>query len=80
MSPRTISSAGKDGGRFGNGHPSIVPYTTYRASDGMIAVGIGNERQFARCAEVLGHPEWAQDAALQQQPGAGREPRLRSTA
>src|SRR5256885_12037139 len=21
--------AGKDGGRFGNGHPSIVPYTTY---------------------------------------------------
>ena len=28
----------------------------------MIAIGIGNERQFSRCAEVLGHPEWAQDA------------------
>ena len=55
-------SAGRNGGRFGNGHPSIVPYTTYRASDGTIAIGIGNERQFARCAEVLGHPEWAQDA------------------
>ena len=55
-------SVGKDGGRFGNGHPSIVPYTTYRAADAMIAVGIGNERQFARAAEVLGHPEWAQDA------------------
>ena len=27
----------------------------------MVAIGIGNERQFARCAEVLGHPEWAQD-------------------
>jgi crotonobetainyl-CoA:carnitine CoA-transferase CaiB-like acyl-CoA transferase len=53
--------AGRNGGRFGNGHPSIVPYTTYRTADGMIAVGIGNERQFARCAEVLGHPEWAQD-------------------
>src|SRR5262245_3613520 len=26
--------AGKDGGRYGNGHPSIVPYTTYRAADG----------------------------------------------
>ena len=25
-------------------------------------IGIGNERQFARIAEVLGHPEWAQDA------------------
>ena len=53
--------AGRNGGRFGNGHPSIVPYTTYRTADGMIAVGIGNERQFARCAEVLGHPEWAKD-------------------
>jgi succinate--hydroxymethylglutarate CoA-transferase len=52
----------KDGSRFGNGHPSLVPYTTYQASDAMIAIGIGNERQFARAAEVLGHPEWAQDA------------------
>src|SRR5690349_807968 len=54
--------SGKGGGRFGNGHPSIVPYTTYQAADGMIALGIGNERQFARIAEVLGHPEWAKDA------------------
>jgi succinate---hydroxymethylglutarate CoA-transferase len=54
-------SAGRNGGRFGNGHPSIVPYTTYRASDAMIAIGIGNERQFARAAEVLGHREWASD-------------------
>ncbi len=53
--------AGKDGGRFGNGHPSIVPYTTYRTADAMIAIGIGNDAQFARCAAVLGHPEWAQD-------------------
>ena len=52
-------SAGRNGGRFGNGHPSIVPYTTYQAKDGMMAIGIGNERQFARCAGVLGHPEWA---------------------
>jgi len=54
-------SAGRNGGRFGNGHPSIVPYTTYRAADAMIAIGIGNERQFARCAEALGHPEWAKN-------------------
>jgi succinate--hydroxymethylglutarate CoA-transferase len=53
--------AGKDGGRFGNGHPSIVPYTTYRASDAMIAIGIGNDAQFSRCAAVLGHKEWAAD-------------------
>jgi crotonobetainyl-CoA:carnitine CoA-transferase CaiB-like acyl-CoA transferase len=54
-------TAGRNGGRFGNGHPSIVPYTTYRTADAMIAVGIGNERQFSRTAEVLGHPEWAAD-------------------
>ena len=54
-------TAGRNGGRFGNGHPSIVPYTTYRTADAMVAIGIGNERQFARTAEVLGHPEWAQD-------------------
>src|SRR3981189_1758150 len=54
-------TAGRNGGRSGNGHPSIVPSTTSRAADAMIAIGIGNERQFARCAEVLGHPEWAKD-------------------
>jgi crotonobetainyl-CoA:carnitine CoA-transferase CaiB-like acyl-CoA transferase len=53
--------AGKNGGRFGNGHPSIVPYTTYQAADAMIAVGIGNDAQFARFAEALGHPEWLKD-------------------
>src|SRR5262245_54208311 len=55
-------AAGRNAGRFGNGHPSIVPYTTYRTADAMIALGVGNERQFARIAEVLGHPEWANDA------------------
>jgi succinate---hydroxymethylglutarate CoA-transferase len=55
-------AAGRTAGRYGNGHPSIVPYTTYQTADAMIALGVGNERQFARVAEVLGHPEWAKDA------------------
>jgi crotonobetainyl-CoA:carnitine CoA-transferase CaiB-like acyl-CoA transferase len=54
-------AAGRNAGRFGNGHPSIVPYTTYQTADAMIALGVGNERQFARITEVLGHPEWAKD-------------------
>ena len=53
--------AGKDGGRFGNGHPSIVPYTTFPTADGMLALAVGNDAQFAKCAVVLGHPEWGQD-------------------
>jgi succinate--hydroxymethylglutarate CoA-transferase len=53
--------SGRGGGRFGNGHPSIVPYTTYAAKDAMMALAIGNDTQFAKCASVLGHPEWADD-------------------
>jgi succinate---hydroxymethylglutarate CoA-transferase len=53
--------AGRGGARFGNGHPSIVPYTTYPAKDAMMALAIGNDTQFAKCAAVLGHPEWADD-------------------
>jgi succinate---hydroxymethylglutarate CoA-transferase len=55
-------AAGRNAGRFGNGHPSIVPYTSYQTADAMIALGVGNERQFARLTDVLGHPEWAKDA------------------
>ena len=58
--------SGKGGGRFGNGHPSIVPYTTYKAKDAMMALAVGNDNQFARTAEVLGHPEWAQDERFRQ--------------
>jgi succinate---hydroxymethylglutarate CoA-transferase len=54
--------SGRGGGRFGNGHPSIVPYTTYAAKDAMMALAIGNDTQFAKCAAVLGRPEWAGDA------------------
>jgi len=53
--------SGKDAGRYGNGHPSIVPYTTYRASDQMFAVAVGNDAQFRKFSEALGHSEWADD-------------------
>jgi crotonobetainyl-CoA:carnitine CoA-transferase CaiB-like acyl-CoA transferase len=53
--------SGRGGGRYGNGHASIVPYTTFQAKDAMMALAIGNDTQFAKCAAVLGHPEWAGD-------------------
>src|SRR5215470_2566526 len=49
--------SGRGGARFGNGHPSIVPYTTYGARDAIIALAVGTDTQFAKCAAVLGHPE-----------------------
>ena len=54
--------SGEPAARYGNGHPNIVPYRTFPAADGELAVAVGNDRQFARLAALLGHPEWAQDA------------------
>ncbi len=48
-------------GRYGNGHPNIVPYRTFDTADGEVAVAVGNDAQFATLAGVLGHPEWAND-------------------
>jgi crotonobetainyl-CoA:carnitine CoA-transferase CaiB-like acyl-CoA transferase len=55
-------ATGKEAGRYGNGHPTIVPYTTFDCVDGVIAIAAGNDKQFARLSELLGHPEWASDA------------------
>lgn len=54
--------SGDDPNRYGNGHPNIVPYRTFRASDGEVAVAVGNDGQFHKLAELIGHPEWSLDA------------------
>ena len=40
--------------RLGNDHPSIEPFATYRAQDGELMIGAGNDEQFARLAEAIG--------------------------
>jgi formyl-CoA transferase len=54
--------SGKDPPRQGNTHPNIVPYQPFAAADQPIIIAIGNDRQFARLAEICGHPEWVSDA------------------
>ena len=49
-------------GRYGNGHPNIVPYRTYPAADGDLAVAVGNDGQFAAFAAVLERPDWSTDS------------------
>jgi formyl-CoA transferase len=53
--------SGADPPRQGNTHPNIVPYQPFQASDQPIIIAVGNDRQFARLADVCGHPEWAQE-------------------
>ncbi|MGE5564225.1 MAG: CaiB/BaiF CoA transferase family protein [Bacillota bacterium] len=51
----------RDPPRQGNTHPNIVPYQPFDAADQPIIIAVGNERQFARLAEICGHPEWTSD-------------------
>jgi crotonobetainyl-CoA:carnitine CoA-transferase CaiB-like acyl-CoA transferase len=60
--------SGIESGRYGNGHPNIVPYRTYAAADGDLALAVGNDRQFSVLADVLGHPEWADDPRFATNP------------
>ena len=53
--------SGKPAGRYGNGHPNIVPYRSFRCADAKIAVAVGNDGQFGHFAGAIGHPEWASD-------------------
>jgi formyl-CoA transferase len=53
--------SGEDPPRQGNTHPNIVPYQPFAAADQPIIIAVGNERQFARLAEMCGHPEWTSD-------------------
>ncbi|MCU0909033.1 MAG: CoA transferase [Rhodobacteraceae bacterium] len=48
--------------RRGNGHPNIVPYDVFAASDGHVIVAVGNDGQFARFCDFLGLPGLAAEA------------------
>ena len=48
--------------RHGTGGAVIVPYQTFDCADGLLlCLAPGNDRLWARCAKVLGHPDWATD-------------------
>jgi formyl-CoA transferase len=68
--------SGEDPPRQGNTHPNIVPYQTFETADQRIIVAVGNDRQFARLAEICGHPEWIEDErfAANSARVANREP------
>jgi crotonobetainyl-CoA:carnitine CoA-transferase CaiB-like acyl-CoA transferase len=54
---------GRDPPRYGNSHPSIVPYGVFDAADGPIVIAVGTNAQYRKlCVEVLGRPELVEDA------------------
>lgn len=53
---------GHDPQRYGNAHPSIVPYGMYEAADGPFIITVGNNAQFDKlCRVVLERPDVVED-------------------
>jgi crotonobetainyl-CoA:carnitine CoA-transferase CaiB-like acyl-CoA transferase len=53
----------REAGRYGNAHPSIVPYQVFHGSDRAFAIGAGTDRHFTQlCERVLRRPALAREA------------------
>lgn len=63
-----FAAAGHIPTAMGNAHPSIAPYATFQAEDRPMIVAVGNDRQFASFAQVLGHPDWSTDPRFATNP------------
>jgi crotonobetainyl-CoA:carnitine CoA-transferase CaiB-like acyl-CoA transferase len=59
--------------RMGNRHPTIVPYETFRASDGDFVLAVGNDEQWKRFCAVAGLPAEERFATNRQRVTAYRE-------
>jgi crotonobetainyl-CoA:carnitine CoA-transferase CaiB-like acyl-CoA transferase len=56
-------ATGAEPKRYGNAHPTIVPYQLFDTADGVLALAVGNDAQFkTMCEQVLQRPDLAADA------------------
>lgn len=59
---------GAPGRRYGNAHPTIVPYQAFRAADRDLVVAVGNDAQFRRLCGALGLEPLAEEARFATNP------------
>lgn len=52
---------GKIPGRWGNAHPSIVPYQSFKTADGYLIVGVASEGIWKRFCQAVGRSELTED-------------------
>lgn len=53
---------GRDPARYGNAHPSIVPYGMFETADGPLIIAVGNNSQFDKfCRQVIERPDIVED-------------------
>jgi len=53
---------GKVPGRWGNAHPTIVPYQSFQTADGFLVLGVASETIWRRFCPAIGRAELAADA------------------
>jgi formyl-CoA transferase len=51
--------------RWGNAHPSIVPYQTFKTADGYLVIGVASEGIWRRFCQAIGRAEWADDSRFE---------------
>jgi crotonobetainyl-CoA:carnitine CoA-transferase CaiB-like acyl-CoA transferase len=59
---------GREPVRYGNAHPTIVPYQAFDAADRPFVVAVGNDAQWQRLCTALGARELAQDERFATNP------------
>jgi formyl-CoA transferase len=52
---------GKVPGRWGNAHPTIVPYQSFQTADSFLVIGVASEAIWIRFCEAIGKSELAAD-------------------
>lgn len=55
--------------RWGNAHPSLVPYQVFDTSDGKIVIAVGNDEQWRRFCQALGSQELEADPTYARMSG-----------
>jgi crotonobetainyl-CoA:carnitine CoA-transferase CaiB-like acyl-CoA transferase len=62
-------ATGEEAGRYGNAHPSIVPYEPFETASGWIAVAAANDGLWRRLCEAIEREDLLADERLATNPG-----------
>jgi len=51
--------------RWGNAHPRIVPYQSFKTADGYLVIGVASEGIWRRFCQAIGRVEWVDDSRFE---------------
>lgn len=60
--------SGQPAKRYGNAHPNIVPYQSFKAKDGYFAFAAGNDLQWSRFCLEIGRKDWIEEEHFKTNP------------